>query len=185
MSVSAFSGGRLIAAGPLPEVALKVKAALAADPAAQVLVLDDEGGKVVDLDLRGEDADVLARLGPAEPPEPPRGRGRPKLGVVAREVTLLPRQWDWLAAQPGGASAALRRLVEDARRGPAGEAASRRQRQDAAYRAMTALAGDLPGYEAAIRALYADDRPGFDAAVKAWPADLRAYAARLAFAGEA
>lgn len=180
MSFTAFAGGHSLAAGPLTEVALRVKAELAADPAARILVIDDETGRVVDLDLRGEDAEVLARLAPQEAP---RGRGRPKLGVVAREVTLLPRQWDWLSAQPGGASAALRRLVEDARRGPSGEAAARRARQEAAYRAMTALAGDLPGYEEALRALYADDRQGFEAPTRDWPADVRLYAGRLAFAG--
>jgi hypothetical protein len=101
--------------------------------------------------------------------------------VVAREVTLLPRQWDWLAAQPGGASAALRRLVEEARRGPAGEAAARSQRQEAAYRVMTVLAGDLPGFEEALRALYAGDRGRFTAETAGWPEDVRLHAERLAF----
>src|SRR5690606_37610278 len=126
-SVTAFAGHRRFAAGPLREVALAVKAA-ATDEA--VLVFDDETGGVLDLDLRGGDAEILGRLAeptppPVNPAEPvgPRGRGRPKLGVVAREVTLLPRHWDWLAAQPGGASQALRRLVEEARRSDGGKAA--------------------------------------------------------------
>ena len=177
-----FNGLRLLSSGSLPEVAMAAKAALAANPAAQVLVLDDATGKVVDLDLRGDGAEILARLAPAAPDAlEPRARGRPKLGVVAREVTLLPRQWDWLTGQPGGASATLRRLVDAARREQPEPAASRRARQEATYRAMTALAGDLPGYEEALRALFADDRAGFEAATAAWPEDIRAYALRLAF----
>nr|WP_308238347.1 DUF2239 family protein [Phenylobacterium sp. J367] len=101
------------------------------------------------------------------------------MGVVAREVTLLPRHWDWLAAQPGGASAALRRLVEEARR--SNEGADRaREAQEALYRVMSALGGDLPGFEEAIRALYAADDPRFDALISAWPDDIRAYVTRLA-----
>ena len=177
MSVTAFSAGRRLVAGPLGEVALAVKATLAADSTVQVLVLDDETGRVVDLDLRGSDAEILARLAPGEAP---RGRGRPKLGVTAREVTLLPRQWEWLSAQPGGASATLRRLVDEARRGASG-AAARRARQDAAYRAMTALAGDLPGFEEALRALYADEPARFAEQTRDWPQDVRFYAERLGF----
>lgn len=132
----------------------------AAGPAASpVLTFDDTTGAVIDLDLRGSPAEILARLGPAEPP---RGRGRPKLGVVAREVTLLPRPWDWLAAQRGGASPALRRLVEEAMRADGGRT-DVRLAQEAAYRAMSALAGDLPGFEEAARALFAADRERFAA----------------------
>jgi hypothetical protein len=109
----------------------------------------------------------------------PRGRGRPRLGVVAREVTLLPRHWDWLAAQPGGASAALRRLIDSARHADAGRTAAR-QAQERAYRAMLALAGDLPGYEDACRALFGGDPDGFAARIADWPADVRAYALELA-----
>jgi hypothetical protein len=98
--------------------------------------------------------------------------------VVPREVTLLPRHWDWLARQRGGASAALRRLVEAASREDPEE--PRRRRRDAAYRVMTALAGDLPGYEEALRALYAGDDKRFSAQIKAWPRDVRAYVRRVA-----
>ena len=110
----------------------------------------------------------------------PRGRGRPKLGVVAREVTLLPRHWEWLAAQPGSASVTLRRLVEDARKSGGAKQRARAAR-DAAYAFMHALAGDFPGFEEAIRALYADDRTRFENQVTDWPADVRDYAIRLAF----
>jgi hypothetical protein len=131
----------------------------------------------MEFDLRGDLAAVLARL-PVEPVEK-RGPGRPKLGVTAREVTLLPRHWDWLASQPGGASVALRKLVENALREAEGPDRVRRSRE-AAYRFMTAVAGDQPGYEEATRMLFAGDWVVFDAAIKAWPSDVRDYARRLA-----
>ena len=111
---------------------------------------------------------------------PPRGRGRPKLGVTAREVTLLPRHWDWLAAQPGGTSAALRRLVDQARRETAAQT-DRKARQASAYAFMSAMAGDLAGYEEAIRALFADDREQVCRHSAAWPADVRDHALKLAW----
>jgi len=178
---TAFQGARRIASGPLAEVALAAKRA--ADRGDMVLVFDDATSRPVELDLRGSEAEVLARLpAPAETePDAPRGPGRPKLGVVAREVTLLPRHWDWLAGQPGGASVTLRRLVEEARR--AGEGRDRlRQAQEAAYRFMAAMAGDRPGFEEAARALFAPDRDRFAALTEAWPADIRDHARRLAAA---
>ena len=181
---TAFQGDARLAGGPLSDVALAVKAALMADPTATILVFDDETGRAIDFDLRGSDADIVARLQqPAKSgttsPDSPRGRGRPKLGVVAREVTLLPRHWDWLNRQPGGASVALRKLVEEARRTHAGRDAVRRS-QEAAYRFASAIAGNLPGFEAAARALFAADRPGFEAAVGLWPIDVADHARRLA-----
>lgn len=180
---TAFQGVRRIASGPLAEVALAAKRA--ADAGEAVLVFDDATSRPVELDLRGSEADVLTRLpAPAEAgaeADAPRGPGRPKLGVVAREVTLLPRHWDWLAGQPGGASVTLRRLVEEARR--AGEGRDRlRQAQEAAYRFMAAMAGDRPGFEEAARALFAPDRDRFAALTEAWPADIRDHARRLAAA---
>lgn len=199
-SYAAFDGTRLLASGSLPEVALAVKAAgtRGSDPA--LLIFDDATGRVIDLDLRGSEDEVLARLAPppqhpdVRPPSlareaeaPPegkaparRGPGRPKLGVVAREVTLLPRHWQWLAQQRGGASAALRRLVDEARRS-GGSAQQRRQAQEAAYHFMLAIGGDLPGYEEATRALFADDRSRLEAQLAAWPEDVRAHALHLAF----
>ena len=117
--------------------------------------------------------------GPEEPPVRRPGRGRPRLGVVAREVTLLPRHWDWLALQPGGASAALRRLVEDARRQTTGLDAARTA-QEALYRAMSALAGNAPGFEDASRALFAGETARLEAIVATWPPDIAAYILRLA-----
>ena len=118
-----FENDHRVATGPLAEVALVVKWMADRPGSTSILIFDDATGRPIDLDLRGSDAEVAARLrpavsppAPAAEPEPPRGRGRPKLGVVAREVTLLPRHWDWLSTQPGGASVALRKLVEEARR---------------------------------------------------------------------
>jgi hypothetical protein len=185
---TAFDGHRRLASGPLHEAALAVKRAADSGAAGPLLVFDDTTGRVVDVDTRGTEAEVVARLsGEALAPEPaeaePRRRGRPKLGVVAREVTLLPRHWDWLAAQPGGASVALRKLVEEARRGSAGTD-RRRGARDAAYRFMSAMAGDLPRFEEAARALFADDRQRFGALVAAWPVDVRDHAVTLASGGE-
>ena len=184
---TAFDGPRLLARGALVDVALAVKAALARNPTASLLTFEDASGRVIDLDLRGTEAEVVARLTRPEAPiaggsdnASARGRGRPKLGVVAREVTLLPRHWEWLAAQPGGASQALRRLVDQARRADGGRSRLRAA-QDAAYRFMAAMAGDLPGFEEASRALFAADRSRFAEHSATWPDDVRAYAGELAW----
>jgi hypothetical protein len=183
---TAFDGHRRLATGSLAEVAVAVKRAAAAGTAGPLLAYHDTTGHLVEVDTRGSEAEVLARLAPAatsEPPAAPRGRGRPRLGVVAREVTLLPRHWDWLAAQPGGASVALRKLVERARL-DGGDAEQRRRRQEAAYRFMSSLAGDLPGFEEATRALFAADPARFREQVAAWPADVRDHAVAMAFPAE-
>jgi hypothetical protein len=172
-SCTAFEGTRRLASGALAEVARAVRAA-AGGP---LLVFDDTTGRVIDLDLRGTGEEVAARYAEAGS-EAPRGRGRPKLGVVAREVTLLPRHWDWLAAQPGGASVALRRLVDTARAATA-DATERRARQEAAYRVMSAMGGDLPGFEEASRALFAGDPGRLEQRMAAWPGDLRGYILQL------
>src|SRR5690606_33996876 len=113
---TAFLGNARLASGAAWEVAIAARRALDRDQAAAVLIFEDWTGRQVDFDLRGADEEIAARLKPAEEPQPPRSPGRPKLGVVAREVTLLPRHWDWLGRQPGGASTTLRKLVEAASR---------------------------------------------------------------------
>lgn len=172
---TAFDGSTILSRGRLAEVALAVRQRLSERPDAQLLTFDDTSGRVIDLDLRGTPAEIVARLNGEA-----RGRGRPKLGVVAREVTLLPRHWEWLAAQPGGASQALRRLIDEARRGDRGETRGRIARE-AAYRVMSALAGNLPGFEEATRALFANDEVGFFRQAAGWPADIRTYAQELAW----
>jgi uncharacterized protein len=184
---SAFEGDRRIASGDLREVARAARRTLDRRDDASILVFDDVSGAPVEIDFRGTVEEVLARLpdrsgvdvASDDAPSVPRGPGRPKLGVVAREVTLLPRHWDWLARQPGGASVAIRRLVEQARR--TGEDSDRlRQAQEAAYRFMSVMAGNRPHYEDAIRALFAGDPAGFDQLIAGWPADVRDHVSRLA-----
>lgn len=165
-TVTAFQGDRLLASGSRSDVAAVVRKARGNAP---VLVFDNASGAQIDLDLREFAAPEA---------DEPRGRGRPKLGVVAREVTLLPRHWDWLAKQPGGASVALRKLVEDASRNPKERA---RAAANAAYNFMHAMAGDRAGYEDALRALFGGDRATLEAKIATWPADIRAHALKLAF----
>jgi hypothetical protein len=183
----AFDGERRIASGDLGDVARAAKQLLDRRKDTSVLIFDGQTSAPVDIDFRGSVDDVLARLPKKElaaaeentAAAAPRGPGRPKLGVVAREVTLLPRHWDWLAQQKGGASVALRRLVDGARR--TGEDRDRiRHAQEAAYRFMSAMAGNLPHYEDAIRTLFANDPGRFEKLIAEWPADLRDHASHLA-----
>jgi hypothetical protein len=170
-----------LAGGDLVTVGLAAKAA--SEAGERVLIFEDGGARLRDLDLRGPEEEVRARLAADAPAAPvKRGPGRPKLGVSAREVTLLPRHWDWLAAQPGGASATLRRLVEEARKSGGG-AMRIRQGREAAYRFITAMAGDRPGYEEATRALFAGDGARFTAETQGWPKDVREHAWALAGEG--
>lgn len=187
---TAFEGQRRLASGPIAEVALAIKGATrpAASP---IAIFSDFSGRPIDLDLRGSNADVLARLSAISPvvaeeatPNEPRGRGRPKLGVIAREVTLLPRHWEWLSAQPGGASVALRKLVEEARKAN-GDKDRHRSARDAAYHFMSALAGNLPNFEEASRALFADDHRRFTGLIAPWPADIRDHIVKLAYSDHA
>lgn len=169
--VTAFTGQRCIIAGRLGNVIAAIKETH--DLGAHVLVFDDATALPVELDLRGSHSETAARVvAPAVSP------GRPKLGVTAREVTLLPRHWEWLAEQPGGASVALRKLVEDARRNDG--KAQVRAAQTALNRFMSAMAGNLPGFEEAGRALFAGDKAGFERETRGWPEDIRDYARRLA-----
>jgi len=115
---------------------------------------------------------------PAVAAAAPRSPGRPKLGVVAREVTLLPRHWEWLAAQPGSASVTLRKLVEAARKASA-DADLMREARDATYRFALVMAGNEVGFEEATRALYAGDRERFEYHITSWPADVRDHALRV------
>lgn len=183
---TAFAGHQRIASGALTEVALRAKEVLDTDGHAPVLIFDNTTSRQVELDFRGTLAEVRERLerqaaaSVTEAPEAPRtGPGRPKLGVVAREVTLLPRHWDWLNGQPGGASVALRKLVEEARKANEGKDRARRA-QEVAYRFMSALGGDLPRFEEATRALFAGDRSRLEEQLRDWPDDVREHSLQLA-----
>ena len=192
----AFAGTRRIHSGRPAEVARAAK--LAVDEGEQAVLVFDDANRVLDIDYRGSDEDVIARLGlvddassqsngngKGEDASPylenpaPRGRGRPRLGVVAREVTLLPRHWDWLATQPGGASAAVRRLVDAARQSNA-EKDRLRTAKESAYRFISAMAGNERGFEEATRALFAGDEVRFVAMSDSWPPDVREHARALA-----
>jgi hypothetical protein len=178
-SCIAFDGSTRIAQGPLAEVARAAKQALDAGAAGPLLVLDEHDSRTVEIDFRGSVDDVLARLAPPAAEPAVRGPGRPKLGVVPREVTLLPRHWTWLGQQPGGASAALRRLVEQSiREGGAKERA--RRAMESVDRFMRVMAGDAPGYEEASRAFYRADRQRFNALTAAWPKDVGEHLRQLA-----
>jgi hypothetical protein len=168
-TLTAFVDGVRIASGGAAQVAAVLRDRADAHEPPPIL-LSDADGRTVDIDLRTPLEAPTAETPPLARPT----RGRPRLGVVPREVTLLPRHWDWLAAQPGGASAALRRLVEEARKTHADTDRLRTQRE-AAYRAMSALAGDAAGFEAAARALFAGDRTALDAIMATWPSDVAAY----------
>lgn len=198
-AATAFAGPRIVAFGPLADVAVAVRLQASSPDGPAVLIFDDATGRPVDIDYRGSDADIRARIaaqggiadsgppdsgarpasGASQDTGAPRGPGRPRLGVVAREVTLLPRHWEWLSAQPGGASVALRRLVDEARKAGAGRDRMRAA-QEAAYRFLSAMAGNEPGFEEATRALFAADRSRFDNLAAGWPPDVAAYARRLA-----
>jgi hypothetical protein len=181
-SWTVFKGTRRIASGALADVVRSAKAAIDAGGDEAIMVLDDLTAQRVEIDFRSGIDFILARLPqPAADidPDAPRGRGRPKMGVVAREVTLLPRHWDWLNRQPGGASVALRKLVEEARHTHRARDHIR-QSQEAAYRFMSIMAGDRPGFEEATRALFAGNHVRFDAMTGGWPVDIRDHAQRLA-----
>lgn len=165
MDVSAFLKGRLIARGDADLVARELRAIEAPARSSDLLVFDDETGKQVDLNLRAV----------VQPPQRP--RGRPALGVEAKEITLLPRHWEWLAKQRGGASATLRKLVEEALR----KGRSERDCRDAAYHFLSAIAGDFPKFEDAVRAIYAGDSVSYDHVTYGWPPAIRSHGRQLAW----
>jgi hypothetical protein len=180
-----FSGERVLLTGGLVEVATEARRFHLEQPEAEVLIINEATGRTVDLDLRCMPEELTAQLkhlikpaGGEEEAETVRGRGRPKLGVVPREVTLLPRHWEWLGEQPGGASVTLRKLVEEAKKANAGRDAKRKA-QEACYRFMNTMAGDRAGFEEANRALFAGDREKFEREIAEWPEDVRATAVRI------
>lgn len=168
----AFAGARRVASGPVRDVLTVLKQRFDRDDGDMVLVFEVESGRQIDFDLRGSLEKVLARHAPDEPA---RGPGRPRLGVVSREVSLLPRHWEWLEDQPTGTSGAMRRLVEQAAKSDTGRDRARRTRA-ALYKILSALAGDLPHFEEASRALFAGDTERFRKLVSGWPRDVRDYA---------
>ncbi|MBN2573170.1 MAG: DUF2239 family protein [Deltaproteobacteria bacterium] len=171
----AFAGARRVAAGALDDILPVLKRRFDADSSELVLVFDVDTGQQVDFDLRGSPAEVLARALPA----PQKGPGRPRLGVTSREVSLLPRHWEWLERQPSGISAALRRLVDQAAKSHPGKERARRIRT-ALSQFLLGMAGNRPNYEEACRALFAGDVARFETLVQRWPKDIREYAVHQA-----
>ena len=176
----AFAGFRQVAAGDRTQVVHALRE-LATTDDTLVRVFNDATGERIDLDLRPE-AQPAPSPAPAEEAAAPRPVGRPKLGVVAREVTLLPRHWEWLGSQPGGASVTLRRLIDESRKANEGRVSVRASRENA-YRFMSEMAGDFAGFEEASRALFAGDEAKFESLVSPWPEDLRLLLAKLAAGG--
>ena len=178
---TAFEGGKMVSKGALPEVVLKVKRRIGKVENSSILIFSDATGNTLDFNFQGAEKDVLKRLDVFVKEDAPEssGPGRPKLGVVSREVSLLPRQWEWLASQSGGASAVLRRLVDEAKK-KSSEGNAVKQTQERTYKFMFAVAGDLEGYEEAIRALYKKDRKNFLVRMADWPDDVKAHALDLA-----
>jgi uncharacterized protein len=174
-----FVGSRRLTSGPLGQAALAAKKALDRGSQQPVLIYNDSTGRSVELDVRGSDAEILAKLAAPVSESAARGRGRPKLGVVSRDITLLPRHWQWLGSQPGGASVAIRKLVDAARRDNQ-ESDQRRDAQAAAFHFISAMAGNLPGFEEASRALFANDHEKLAEQMSGWPADIREHALKLA-----
>jgi hypothetical protein len=178
-SCIAFAGSRRVAHGAFPDVALQIRDFLDAHVDELVVIFDDETSERIELDLRGTDDEIRSRYAAHEPVDAPlTGPGRPKLGVVAREVTLLPRHWEWLNQQPGGASVVLRKLVEDAKRASVDKDRTRTA-QERTYKFISAVAGDFAGFEEATRALFAGERARFLELIAPWPVDIREHASAL------
>lgn len=181
-SYTAFDGHKLLTQGPLEDVVLKLKRHLKSNPNSSPLVFSDSSGKQMDFDMHGTEKEVLQKLhiyrGTDGAPTLNQGPGRPKLGVVAREISLLPRHWEWLSTQSGGASATLRRLVDETKKTSFGKDLVK-QAQERTYKYMSAIAGDLPNYEEALRALYKKDKALFKTQISDWPSDIKEYAKTL------
>lgn len=181
----AFDAHTSLISGNLLTVAKHLKAHQESGNLTPVLIFDDDTGRQIDIDISGYDEDIIARFyegaaddGGSEAMKPSK-RGRPKLGVVGREVTLLPRHWEWLDGQRGGASGTLRRLIDQARKHNS-QADEVRNAQDSTNRFISAIAGDLPGFEDATRALYSGNEAAFKEQVKHWPKDVRKQALKFA-----
>lgn len=174
---TAFDAHSLIAYGDLAEVVLKIKGSIGKASISTILIFSDITGKTIDFNFHGSKQEILKRLEvytSVQDAEPSSGPGRPKLGVVSREVSLLPRHWEWLATQRGGASATIRTLIEDTmKKASAGQSA--KQIQDRVYQIMSVLAGDLSDYEEALRAMYKKDKKSFLGYIEGWPKDVQNY----------
>lgn len=178
---TAFANIKKVAQGNILDVALKVKKILKTDAKTQVLIFDSITSQQIEIDFRGTSENLARRLdalvgktAPTSEEEKKIGPGRPRLGVISKEITLLPNHWEWLSSQPGGASVTLRRLVEEAKKKNYGKDLIR-QAQESGYKFMTTMAGDLPNYEDALRALYSGEKKKFEKLIFAWPKDIKEH----------
>lgn len=179
---TAFEGNKQIFQGPLSDVVLKIKKRLGKEENSSILIFSNSSGKTIDFNFHGHERDVQRRLEvyvTEEAPTENTGPGRPKLGVISREISLLPRHWEWLATQTGGTSATLRNLVEEAKKKSA-NGNQIKQAQERTYKFMSAIAGDFEGYEEALRALYKKDKKNFLAQIQSWPCDVKDHAIEMA-----
>ena len=178
---TAFLGDAVAAEGALADVVMPLKRRIGAANHCEAIIFNDTTGAPFDFNFSGSEEDVQKRLDvfTSQPEESRSGPGRPRLGVTCREVSLLPHHWEWLSAQPAGASAALRRLVDAARRHDSAPP-SVRQVQERTYRFLSVVAGNREGFEDALRSLYRKDRKGFSRHMANWPPAIRAHALRLA-----
>ena len=180
---TAFEAHKIVSQGVLEDVVLKIKKRLEKSPESQIVIYSDATGKSMDFNFTGSEKDVLKRLEvyttPETDPEKAAGPGRPKLGVISREVSLLPRHWEWLATQSDGASATVRKLIEESMKKTAG-VNTVKMAQERTYKFMSVEAGDLANYEEALRALYRKDEERFSLEIKAWPRDVQKHIMQLA-----
>ena len=184
---SSFTGYRHIASGPLRTVLKETKTFYdstqtpdernASHHPENLLFFHHGDGRQLDFDLSGSLEDVLSRIQTREPspvdetPDKP-GKGRPRLGVVSKEVTLLPRHWEWLSRQPASASATLRRLVSEA---SSRENTSSKAKAERLGTILWTLAGNLEGFEEASRCLHRLDFEGLFGFSDKWPGDLPGF----------
>ena len=181
-SYTAFNNQHILIQGSLEKVVLKVKKQLEQHPSSDVLIFSDSSGKKMDFDLRGSENEVLARLEKfigKDALSTTSGPGRPKLGVISREVSLLPRHWEWLSTQSGGASASLRRLIDETKKQTSAREIIK-QAQERTYKFMTTIAGNLSNYEDALRALFSKDKKLFEDHINDWPKDIKKQTIKLA-----
>lgn len=179
----AFEGAKLLFKGSLSEVVLKIKKKIGKADNSEILIFSNATGKTMDFNFQGSEKDVQKRLeifSSEEEIKPASGPGRPKLGVVSREVSLLPRHWEWLATQSGGASVTLRKLVEEAKKKESVSLQTIKQAQERTYKFMSTMAGDLPGFEEASRALFKKDVDKFLKEIESWPKDIQSHLKDLA-----
>lgn len=179
--LTAFASCKQIAFGECAQVLAQI-GSMTFPQDTSIRVFGDETGECLDFDLRVKVLTKSAMGKSALSTSVVRSMGRPRLEVVAGEVPLLPRHWEQFDRQPGGTSVALRRMVDEGRKIGQGRDSVRAPRETAC-RSMRNMAGALPGYEHAARALFRGNKALFEKAVAHWPADFGAQRSKPTAAG--